>query len=343
MKFQHRLHRKKNQGFTLIEILVAMFIGLFLIAGILQIFINSKQSYRTQEALARLQESGRFALDFLDHDIRMAGYRGCSSINTKLVNNLSNTTGYRYDFSKSIQGFDTTAGATAASWTPSHNSSTTGINLPLTGSDIITIRRAGDDSVPIAGNDKTTKTLSLSRDSQPKLKACDLVIVSDCENADLFQITGYAGDYRTVSYNTPGCSSVGNAKVMQPAYKNGNLHKAQTISYYISQNANNQPALYRLLNETVDELVEGVEKMQVYYGVDKDGSGAADSYVTAADVANWDQVISVKISLLLRTLDDNIASTQLKYSYEDIDNQIAPDRRLRRVFTTTIALRNKLR
>ena len=73
------LHKTNAKGFTLVEILIAMMIGLFLLAGVLQIFINSKQSYRMQEALARLQESGRFALDFLDRDIRMAGYRGCAS------------------------------------------------------------------------------------------------------------------------------------------------------------------------------------------------------------------------------------------------------------------------
>ena len=64
-------------GLSLIEIMIALLIGAFLIGGVLQIFIGSKQTYRMQEALSRLQENGRFAMDFLAKDIRMAGYREC--------------------------------------------------------------------------------------------------------------------------------------------------------------------------------------------------------------------------------------------------------------------------
>jgi len=70
-------------GFGLVEILVAMAIGLFLLAGVIQVLVSSKQSYRTNEALARVQESGRIALDFIARDIRLAGFspvlEGCGS------------------------------------------------------------------------------------------------------------------------------------------------------------------------------------------------------------------------------------------------------------------------
>lgn len=66
--------KPQSKGFTLIEIMIAMLIGVLLIAGVLQVFITSKQSYRMQEELSRLQEGGRFALDFLDRDIRMTGF-----------------------------------------------------------------------------------------------------------------------------------------------------------------------------------------------------------------------------------------------------------------------------
>ena len=64
---------------TLIEIMIALLIGAFLLGGVLQIFIGSKQSNRMQEGLSRLQENGRFAMDFLSRDIRMAGSWGCHS------------------------------------------------------------------------------------------------------------------------------------------------------------------------------------------------------------------------------------------------------------------------
>src|SRR5665647_3594938 len=77
------MKNKNHQvGMTLIEIMIALLIGAFLLGGMLQIFINSKQTYRMQENLSRLQENGRFALDFLAKDIRMAGYWGCLGTST---------------------------------------------------------------------------------------------------------------------------------------------------------------------------------------------------------------------------------------------------------------------
>ena len=339
------LHQSKTQGFTLIEILIAMLIGLFLVAGVLQIFINSKQSYRMQEALARLQESGRFALDFLDRDIRMAGYRGCASrgASATLANNLNNAADYIYNFNIPIQGFDTTASSNAASWSPSHNSAVTGIASPSAGSDIITIRRGAEDSVQIMSNLLASSTLTVNRNTVPGLVNCDVVMVSDCSNVAIFKVSGWTPGTLSVSYAAPGGCAGGNAGVLTQTFAGGTLQKALTTSYYIRDNPNGQPALYRIINSNPEEeLVEGVEKMQILYGQDGNSDGATDSYVTANSVTNWNNVTSVRISLLLRTVDDNIANTNLRYSYEDIDNALAPDRRIRRVFTTTIAIRNRL-
>ena len=67
-----------QSGMTLIEIIDCHIAGLVFVGGILQIFAGSKnQTYRMQENLSRLQENGRFAMNFLAHDIRMAGYWGC--------------------------------------------------------------------------------------------------------------------------------------------------------------------------------------------------------------------------------------------------------------------------
>ncbi len=70
------LSRFQN-GMTLIEIMIALLIGAFLLGGILQVFVGTKQTNRVQENLSRLQENGRFAMSFLAKDIRMAGYWDC--------------------------------------------------------------------------------------------------------------------------------------------------------------------------------------------------------------------------------------------------------------------------
>ncbi len=68
---------KREQGLTLIEILIALLLGAFLIGGVLEIFVNTRETNRMQEALSRLQENGRFAMEFIGRDLRMAGYSFC--------------------------------------------------------------------------------------------------------------------------------------------------------------------------------------------------------------------------------------------------------------------------
>lgn len=337
---QRSRFKPQSHGFTLIEIMIAMLIGVLLIAGVLQVFITSKQSYRMQEALSRLQESGRFALDFLDRDIRMTGYRGCASKSTTPIKNrLAGSGDYAYNFAIAIQGFEASS---QSGWTPSHSTSSTRINTPQPGSDIITIRRAGDDSVQILPGGVTGTGFPLSRNTIPGLKNCDVVMVSNCESAEVLQISTI--DAGNVA-NQGGCVATtanGNAVPGEKTYTGGNLHKAITTSYFIKRNPSGQEALFRLVNTgEAEELVEGVEQMQVYYGLDNDNDSRANGYVTADQVTDWSKVVSVRVSLLLKTIEDNIASRQLKYNYDGNEIQ-ATDRRIRRVFTTTIAIRNKL-
>ena len=65
-------HRQK--GFTLVEIMVALTLSLVLIGGVIQIYLSSKESFRVQNELARLQENQRIALEFIQNDIRRAGF-----------------------------------------------------------------------------------------------------------------------------------------------------------------------------------------------------------------------------------------------------------------------------
>ncbi|MCY0536225.1 PilW family protein, partial [Klebsiella pneumoniae] len=68
---------KRQAGVTLIELLVALGIGALLILGLVEVFSASRTAYQLSTGLARSQENGRFALDILQRDIRMAGHVGC--------------------------------------------------------------------------------------------------------------------------------------------------------------------------------------------------------------------------------------------------------------------------
>jgi type IV pilus assembly protein PilW len=95
-------------------------------------------------------------------------------------------------------------------------------------------------------------------------------------------------------------------------------------------------------------LVEDVEDIDIVYGVDTDGDGVVDVYRRADAVADWNQVVSARISLLVVGPENNVTTNAQTYAFRDTDGdglpdtQTAPDRRLRQVFSTTISLRNRV-
>jgi len=97
-------------------------------------------------------------------------------------------------------------------------------------------------------------------------------------------------------------------------------------------------------NSSTQPLIEGVENMQILYGEDTDGDSTVDVYRTATDVTAWPQVVAVRIGLLLRTIDE-IPDADLDTATYNVNGTVidpVDDRRLRRVFTTTISLRNRM-
>ncbi|ARU27615.1 hypothetical protein CBR65_09340 [Cellvibrio sp. PSBB006] len=70
---------RKQAGLSLIELMIAITLGLILMAGVIQVFLSSRVTFATQQAMSRVQETGRLAVEFMARDIRMAGYMGCTS------------------------------------------------------------------------------------------------------------------------------------------------------------------------------------------------------------------------------------------------------------------------
>ena len=70
-------HLNSQRGLSLIELMIAITLSLFIIAAMIGLFVNSKENYRMNENMSRLQENARFAVSFLARDLRMADYRGC--------------------------------------------------------------------------------------------------------------------------------------------------------------------------------------------------------------------------------------------------------------------------
>lgn len=340
--------RSRQRGLSLVEILVGMTVGLILMAGVIQIFVSSKQGYRIQTALSRLQENGRFAIEFINRDIRGAGFFGCAGNATRIVNTLNNADQYAWDFSTALQGFEAQSNGT---WLPALNNSITNVTDPdpLSGRDIITLRHATGNPTKVTKHPGNPNQDPGSADIQVNpgngLSQGDIAMISDCVNSAIFQITNNNPDTSGTLVHNTGVNDPppGNVtkKLGKEYEKAGSVIRLTTTTYYIRSDSEDRPSLYRLKGtDDVDELIEGVEDMQILYGEDIDGNRGVSFYATADKVAIWDNVISVRISLLLRTLEDNLASSPQSYTFNGATTTPS-DRRLRRVFTVTVNLRNR--
>lgn len=347
--------RAAQTGISLIELMISLAIGLLITSAMAYLYVNSKQTFRQQDNLARIQENGRFALDVISQDIRMAGYWGCAGRSiSQPVNTLNNAATFANNFGVPIEGNQATG---ASTWAPVLDASITNV---VSGTDVITLRGAFDAGTTVTQHPGGTPpgSADLKVTAGSGLLEGDVVLVSDCANAAIFQITNInnTGGGENMVHNSGAIAGInpGNAtKALGKEYTGGEIMKLAVKTYYIRNNPAGRPALYRTTTGTghataAEELVENVENMQITYGVDTTGDRAVDSYVTADNVANWGQVAAVRVRLLLVSPDNNVAENVQTYAYVDTNNNgipddvVAGDRRLRFVFTTTVGVRNRL-
>lgn len=331
-----------QQGFTIVEIMVALVLSLFLIGGVIQVYISNKVTYRMTESLSRTQESGRFAIEMLGYDIRMADFWGCAAQTSAAnVNNMLDPDGTGYNAAVHdvanlmADGITGTDGGTGAA-DPDSGS----IYL----SDTLTLRGIFNNGTMTTKIPNTTAAaLQVSQGSG--LAIGDIVIVSDCEKADVFQITNKntSSGKDNIVHNT-GAQDPGNVtQDLSKLYgQDAQILKYASFTYSIGAGFTGEPALMRSQDgAAAEEIVSGVENMQILYGEDINTDGAADRYVAAAGVVNMGNVVSIRISLLLRSLDNNVVETPQAYTYGGTATT-AVDRRYRQVFTSTITIRNRI-
>lgn len=335
----------RQRGFSLVELMIAMTIGFIVLAGIGYLYVESRQSFRSMDNLSRMQESARYALEIMARDIRMAGYRGCASSSGDFHNTLSKGTESAYNFGLPINGYD----GVGANWTPALPADTgglSGLNI-LDGTDAIILRSATGSGTTVSkqpGNSSADLQITTPND----VTINDIVMVTNCKAATVFQITNMNvnGAGQNVVHNT-GAGSPGNSTkdlVENYSASGGEIIKMQSKTYFIRDGASGRPALWQFDNykpaNDPTEIAEGVENMQIEYGLDADSNGIVESYSAADAGLNWSQVAAVRISLLVAGNDDNVATSKQQYNYNGalVD---APDRRLRQVFTTTVSVRNR--
>lgn len=338
---------QRQRGLSLVELMVAMALSLLLMLGVIQIFLSSKQTYSTNSALSRVQESGRFAMDFLTQDIRNTGYKG-QCMGDPLAHGSIDIL-WRLD--DAIEGWNDIE-------EPPAHLPTTPAGTPLAGSDAILVKfAAGPAGVDAASaNTATDDTIDLGANTSGVSQGA-ITLISDALGCDLFR-------------NTAATDATSVAKAAGVDWSHNYTSETEILSlqnstYFIRANDGGPNSLVRQRLGVVsgaaswlpvEELVDGIQDMQIRYGIAGTDRQVSD-YVTADNVTDWDNVVAVRIVLLAVSADTGISSEAQVYDREerricikddeddvcDEDDSIdIPDRRLAQVFSTTIGIRNRL-
>ena len=334
----------RQAGLSLIELMIAITLSMLLMAGALQAFLASKQTYTTNNALSRVQESGRFAMDFLTDDIRNAGYKGeCTSAPNILLNIASSAYSVeKFDLSDAVKGWDNPAANTPA-WVTGPTKAK---------GDIIIIKHAANASGSRASGNTlaTASTINLSAASNIAQGA--IIIASDPIGCDIFQNTNgtNASSISRALAGTPGNKDPATNNFSHTFTNSMDLLTLQSATYYIGNGANGLPALRRISYSSGiavnEELVDGVQDMQILYGL-ADANKQITSYETANNggtwnAAKWATVASVRINLLIVSADSNVIEGANQIIAFNGANVTIPNRRLAKIFTSTIGIRNRL-
>ncbi|HET7369531.1 MAG TPA: PilW family protein, partial [Gammaproteobacteria bacterium] len=261
-----------------------------------------------------------------------------------------------YDFEQGITGHEATS-PTSSTWTPGLDSELSTAHAPVPGSDVLTVRTTSGGMVQLTKK-MNNNAASLHIEENSGINEGDILIISDCTNSSIFQVTNAEPDTSgTVVHNT-GAASPGNSqKYLGKSFAKGaELQKLTTINYFVSPSEDDAKdcsegcSLWRQVgDDDAEELVSGVENMQLLFGTDTDTDNSVDRYLTAEEVESlslWSDVKSIRISLLLRSIDSALANLPAPSSQTLARRKVFPDppddQRLRRVFTTTIAIRNRV-
>lgn len=208
---------RKHSGFSLVELMVAMLIALIVMAGVISSFVSSKNTNRINDELAFIQESARFALDYMSRDIRQAGDFGCSATtgsggtNKLSSNNLINVVNPGANsvlYSRiGIGGFDHSQNPGAF---PTLITGGAGV---VANTDALAVRRASTDDPAdqfiVTAHNSAAGQFTLNRSQN--LGAGTLMVVSDadCKHQAVFQMTGPPGISTSLQHSA-GAGAPGN-------------------------------------------------------------------------------------------------------------------------------------
>ncbi|HKS55308.1 MAG TPA: PilW family protein [Steroidobacteraceae bacterium] len=307
-----------QRGLSLIELMVSLVIGALLIAGAVTVYMQSRNTYRTNDVASRMQEVARYALDVMAPDVRLAGYWGLTNRPDSFTNGAGAVTkdcaaNFTANVAQPIQGLD--ALATGGTGYPAGWQCTIPAGFKkVDWSDILIVRRGGAD--PVA------------------FEAGRVQIQSNRETAALFSNgslpAGFgAGDLSETHDMMVGVYYVAESTTTLNGRRMFSLHRQTLVAGPTLQD---------------EEIISGVQDMQVQFGLDVDGNGTVERYVNPEDVIPAGaRIATVQLWLLVVAEEREIGFTDDHvYTYANATQtaDVFHDDRRRVLVTKTIQVRN---
>jgi len=296
LEFSRTLHH--SGGFSLVELLVAMGLGVLLMFGVITVFDSTREGSRVQEAMSSVQDSGRIAMEFITRDFRNADFAGCVNDKSRVQNLV---TGGDATVTSFFTGGGITGTASASSATIADSDGTSYSVIDGTSTVRIVGAQPACDGITNIDNSAGDEADPIALRATCPIDPGTVLLVSNCYFGDIFVKTNAATD-ANIQHTTSAVDGLANSSAnFQTTYGN----EAQVLQpfvrdYFIADNGRGSNSLYRRDSGEVQELVPNVVDFKITYGSDDaDDDGAADVYaMTPADMAT---VVSARVELTVRS------------------------------------------
>ena len=331
---------RPEQGASLVELMVSMAIGLFLLAGAITLFGKTRDLHRTNDAAARLQEVARYAMSTIEADLRMANYWGLMS-RADLIENGPELDSASppdvdpaYTLPADLSGDASAINACGAMWAVK-------LRAYVEASDGTYGFDCAEFGTYAAGSDQ----LTIRRASTQVISAGELAASTGQIKLQTSRVQGTLFSSGTVPDGYAPPLSETRALVAH--------------GYYVDSTSDRAAGLPSLRRKQLDfvggaaaitdlEIVPGVEDLQVEFGADLDADQNADYFVQpVTSIPMGDDVVAVRVWLLVRAEQPELGFVDDRtYDYASRTGAAAyaPADSFRRVlFSKTIALRNTRR
>ena len=339
MKTNHtiKLHYLPRQaaGFSLIELMISITIGLILIAGMATLISNNGAHRAELEKSSRQIENGRYAMQLLASDLRHAGYYGefyeFGSVPAALPNPCSTVlTEINAATPLAIQGYD------APSTVPSPLSTCLSDANHVPGTDILVVRRA---ATVVAGSlmpgrvyIQTRSDSTIVNDGSATAATWALMKKDGTTKADIRQFVVH------VYFISPCAVPTGGGTSCTGTSDDGGNPIPTLKRLELTDNAG-------VRSMQIVPMVEGIENLQIDYGTDSIGTGTANSFVMSpADTTAWSNVVAAQVQLVARNVEPTTGFTDTKSYNMGLDGSYTPASAVRKykrhAYTQLVRLEN---